>query len=206
MKFASRRNSVERAKIRQSSAEVPVIWDEKVDPDRLAVSWRITELSRGGIPKDGGLTREADSSLSKGREVSAKPMRRESQQVMSELIGQLRKQLNGERVAGPDAEQCGSDWGPGIGRGDAGEGSVSRTQPEEVGEFFRGLAPSRVAIEEGTHSAWMREVIAGLGSFRTVNRQTDYMTASAPSDLSRLVAAKRPTSSGEGAEHDDDRL
>ena len=38
-----------------------------------------------------------------------------------------------------------------------------RTQPEEVAEFFHGLAPSRVAMEVGTHSAWMREVIAGLG-------------------------------------------
>ena len=38
-----------------------------------------------------------------------------------------------------------------------------RTQPEEVREFFHGLAPSRVVMEVGTHSAWMREVIAGPG-------------------------------------------
>ena len=36
--------------------------------------------------------------------------------------------------------------------------------------------------------------------FLLVSRQTDYMTASAPSDLSRLVATKRPASSGEGAD------
>ena len=38
-----------------------------------------------------------------------------------------------------------------------------RTRRQEVGEFFQGLAISRVVIEVGTHSAWVREVIAGLG-------------------------------------------
>jgi GntR family transcriptional regulator/MocR family aminotransferase len=38
-----------------------------------------------------------------------------------------------------------------------------RTRRQEVAEFFRGLARSRVVIEVGTHSAWVREVIAGLG-------------------------------------------
>ena len=32
----------------------------------------------------------------------------------------------------------------------------------EVGEFFHGLAMSRGVFEVGTHSAWVREVIAGL--------------------------------------------
>jgi len=54
-----------------------------------------------------------DSSFSKSRELSAKeakPMRRESQQVMSELVRQLRKQLDGERVVALDAEQGLADW------------------------------------------------------------------------------------------------
>ena len=38
-----------------------------------------------------------------------------------------------------------------------------RTQRQEVAEFFQGLARSRVVIEVGTHSAWVREVIAGPG-------------------------------------------
>ncbi|MGC1297735.1 MAG: IS110 family transposase, partial [Alloacidobacterium sp.] len=38
-----------------------------------------------------------------------------------------------------------------------------RTRRQEIGEFFQGLAMSRVVIEVGTHSAWVREVIAGLG-------------------------------------------
>ena len=53
------------------------------------------------------------SSFSKSRELSAKeakPMRRESRQVMSELVRQLRKQLDGERIVAPDADQSGADW------------------------------------------------------------------------------------------------
>jgi len=128
-----------------------------------------------------------DSSFSKSRELSAKaakPMRREPQQVMSELVAQLRKQLGGERVAAPDAEHGAADWERpnldrltvgvdvgdkwsnycilGLGGETLAEGQFS-TQPEAVAEFFRGLAPSRVVMEVGTHSAWMREVIAGLG-------------------------------------------
>src|ERR1022692_1087144 len=38
-----------------------------------------------------------------------------------------------------------------------------RTTREETSEFFRGMATSRVVIEVGTHSAWVREIIAGFG-------------------------------------------
>ena len=38
-----------------------------------------------------------------------------------------------------------------------------RTRPQEVTEFFQGLAISRVAFEVGTHSAWVLEIIAGFG-------------------------------------------
>jgi transposase len=37
------------------------------------------------------------------------------------------------------------------------------TRRQEVTDFFAGLAVSRVVIEVGTHSAWIQEVIAGLG-------------------------------------------
>jgi transposase len=37
------------------------------------------------------------------------------------------------------------------------------TRREEIREFFQGLAISGVVIEVGTHSAWIQEVIAGLG-------------------------------------------
>jgi transposase len=38
-----------------------------------------------------------------------------------------------------------------------------RTRKQEVAEFFQDLATSRVVVEVGTHSAWVREVIAGFG-------------------------------------------
>src|ERR1700677_4197761 len=38
-----------------------------------------------------------------------------------------------------------------------------RTRKQEVAEFFQALATSRVVVEVGTHSAWVREVIAGFG-------------------------------------------
>jgi transposase len=37
------------------------------------------------------------------------------------------------------------------------------TRRQEVTEFFSGLAVSRVVVEVGTHSAWIQELIAGLG-------------------------------------------
>jgi transposase len=38
-----------------------------------------------------------------------------------------------------------------------------RTRRQETSEFFQDLATSRVVVEVGTHSAWVREVIAGFG-------------------------------------------
>jgi transposase len=127
------------------------------------------------------------SSISKSGEVStkaAKPMRRESQEVMSELVAQLRKRLEGGLVVDATTEKHVEDWKrPNLDRLTVGvdvgdqwsnycilgldgetlaEGQF-RTQPEEVAGFFHGLARSRVAMEVGTHSAWMREVIVGLG-------------------------------------------
>ncbi len=50
----------------------------------------------------------------------------------------------------------------GFERGDTSRGPIS-DETAEVREFFQGLATSRVVFEVGTHSAWVREVIAGLG-------------------------------------------
>jgi hypothetical protein len=49
----------------------------------------------------------------------------------------------------------------GFSRETLAEGQV-RTRQQEVTEFFQSLAMSRVVFEVGTHSAWMREIIAGL--------------------------------------------
>ena len=50
----------------------------------------------------------------------------------------------------------------GFRRRDTCEGQF-RTRRQEIWEFFQGLAISRVVVEVGTHSAWVREVIAGFG-------------------------------------------
>ncbi len=110
--------------------------------------------------------------------------RRDSSEVMAELVSQLRQQLNVKSI--PSAESAGEErdavrpnldrltvgvdlgdqWSNycilGLGGETLGEGQF-RTRRQEVGEFFQGLAISRVVIEVGTHSAWVREVIAGLG-------------------------------------------
>jgi transposase len=111
-------------------------------------------------------------------------MRRDSREVMSELVAQLRKQLKAESVAVPGEDKevddgesrnlgrltvgvdLGDQWSNycilGLGGETLMEGQF-RTRRQEVAEFFQGLARSRVVIEVGTHSAWMREVIVGFG-------------------------------------------
>jgi transposase len=111
-------------------------------------------------------------------------MRREPREVMSELVAQLTKQLDGEgvSVAGDDRSvddgerpnldrltvgvDLGDQWSNycilGLGGETLTEGQF-RTSPQGIAEFFQGLCRSRVVIEVGTHSAWVREVIAGLG-------------------------------------------
>ncbi len=110
--------------------------------------------------------------------------RRDSSEVMAELVSQLRQQLEEKSVpagelAGDESDgvrpnldrltvgvDLGDQWSNycilGLGGETLGEGQF-RTRRQEVGEFFQGLAISRVVIEVGTHSAWIREVIAGLG-------------------------------------------
>ena len=128
-----------------------------------------------------------DSSFSKNRESSraaTQPMRRESREVMSELVAQLTKQLNTERLevrgedkglddeAKPNLDRLtvgvdlGDQWSNycilGLGGETLTEGQF-KTSPQALAEFFQGLAQSRVVVEVGTHSAWVRELIAGLG-------------------------------------------
>jgi transposase len=103
---------------------------------------------------------------------------------MSELVAKLAKQLDGERL--PVAElqdearnaarpnlngltvgvDLGDRWSSycilDLSGETLAEGQFA-TRREEIREFFQGLAISRVVIEVGTHSAWIQEVIAGLG-------------------------------------------
>jgi transposase len=108
----------------------------------------------------------------------------DSREVMSELVTKLAKQLDGERL--PVAElqdetrsaarpnlngltvgvDLGDQWSSycilDLSGETLAEGQFA-TRREEIREFFQGLAISRVVIEVGTHSAWVQEVIAGLG-------------------------------------------
>jgi transposase len=114
----------------------------------------------------------------------AKPVRRDAREVMSKLVTQLRKQLEEESVVSadkdkgvPDGESpnldrltvgvdLGDQWSHYCILGLSGETLTEgqfRTRRQEVAEFFQDLARSRVVIEVGTHSAWVQEVIAGLG-------------------------------------------
>ena len=110
--------------------------------------------------------------------------RRDSSEVMAELVSQLRQQLEVKSVAVVEAGRdegdavspnldrltvgvdIGDQWSNycilGLGGETLAEGQF-RTRRQEVGEFFQGLAMSRVVFEVGTHSAWVREMIAGLG-------------------------------------------
>jgi transposase len=109
--------------------------------------------------------------------------RRDSSEVMAELVSQLRQQLEVKGVpvveavderdaVSPNQDRLtvgvdlGDQWSNycilGLGGETLAEGQF-RTRRQEVGEFFQGLAMSRVVFEVGTHSAWVREVIVGLG-------------------------------------------
>jgi transposase len=111
-------------------------------------------------------------------------VRQDSREVMTELVAQLTKQLDGERLPVVELHDegrsavcpnlngltvgvdLGDQWSNycilGLSGETLSEGQFA-TRREEVAEFFQGMAISRVVIEVGTHSAWVREVIAGLG-------------------------------------------
>ncbi len=122
------------------------------------------------------------SSVSKQSELSRKVERRDTREVMSELVAQLQKQVDKKQEPGqvaevPTAERpnlnrmtvgvdLGDEWSNycvlGLGGETLAEGQF-RMRREEVQEFFQGLASSRVVFEVGTHSAWVREVSPGSG-------------------------------------------
>jgi len=109
---------------------------------------------------------------------------RKPQEVMAELVARLAEQLDVEVVPaaeGEDGERdalrpnldrltvgvdLGDQWSSycilGLGGETLTEGRF-RTRRQETSEFFQGLATSRVVVEVGTHSAWVRENIASFG-------------------------------------------
>jgi transposase len=109
---------------------------------------------------------------------------RKPQEVMADLVAKLAHQLDEEIVPAAEGEKSerdrvrpnldrltvgvdlGDQWSNYCILGLSGETLAEgqfRTRKQEVAEFFQNLATSRVVVEVGTHSAWVREVIAGFG-------------------------------------------
>jgi transposase len=115
---------------------------------------------------------------------SHKPVQRDAKEVMAELVARLSQKLEPgpaipteteERQAnanGPNRERLtvGVDLGDkrsnfcilGLDGEKLTEGDLRTTQ-EDFAEFFQLLAPARVVMEVGTHSAWARDVVAHCG-------------------------------------------
>ncbi len=108
----------------------------------------------------------------------------DSREVMTQLVAKLTKRLDGEIASAAELQgeergaarpnlngltvgvDLGDQWSSycilGLSGETLAEGQFP-TRRQEVTEFFQGLSISRVVIEVGTHSAWIQDVIAGLG-------------------------------------------
>jgi transposase len=111
-------------------------------------------------------------------------VQRDTKEVLAELVGKLREKLDpkvgaasageknqrGELRPNLDRLTVGVDLGDqwshycilGLEGETLAEGQLRTTQ-QDVAEFFRALNAARVAMEVGTHSAWVREVICSYG-------------------------------------------
>ena len=134
------------------------------------------------MKKDSNSAKQCEPSAKRGQ--SQVSVRQDSREVMMELVAKLTKQLDGKNSPGIEIQDeersaacpnlngltvgvdLGDQWSNycilGLSGETLAEGQLG-TRREEVTEFFQGLAISRVVVEVGTHSAWVQEVIAGLG-------------------------------------------
>jgi len=125
-----------------------------------------------------------NSELTSKRAKSRGPVQRDTKEVLAELVGKLREKLDpkvgaasageknqrGELRPNLDRLTVGVDLGDqwshycilGLEGETLAEGQLRTTQ-QDVAEFFRALNAARVAMEVGTHSAWVREVICSYG-------------------------------------------
>jgi Transposase len=113
------------------------------------------------------------------------PMRRDTKEVLAELVGKLKEKLAPRKVAATIAgeERERGKLRPNLDRLTVGvdlgdqwshycildlegetlaEGQLRTTQ-EDIAEFFQALNAARVVFEVGTHSPWVQEVICGCG-------------------------------------------
>jgi transposase len=114
-----------------------------------------------------------------GKRNARGPVRREPKEVMAELVTKLSEKLHPHQSAASVEEQGGFNRNRltvGVDLGDQwsnycildlegeklAEGQL-QTKQEDIVEFFQAMAPARVVMEVGTHSAWVRESIIGCG-------------------------------------------
>ena len=127
-------------------------------------------------------TKKSDRASKPGK--ARGPIQRDAKEVMAELVAKLSETLaarptrgsaGGKReagVAGPNRDRLtagvdlGEQWSNycilGLEGETLAEGQLRTTQ-QDFGEFFQAMAAARVVMEVGTHSAWVREVVAGCG-------------------------------------------
>ena len=113
------------------------------------------------------------------------PMRRDTKEVLAELVGKLKEQLDPKKAAATSAGEkrpsgelrpnldrltvgvdLGDQWSHYCILGLEGETLVEgqlRTTQQHIAEFFQALNAARVVFEVGTHSPWVQEVICGCG-------------------------------------------
>jgi transposase len=111
------------------------------------------------------------------------PVQRDAKEVMAEMVARLSQKLDTKATArgggsNPDLAlkpnrdgltvgvDLGDRWSHYCILGLDGETLVEgelQTSQQHFSEFFGALAPARVVMEVGTHSAWARDVVAGCG-------------------------------------------
>src|ERR1035441_3732953 len=148
---------------------------------------------------------------------------RKPQEVMAELVARLAEQLDvkivpavegkkGDRDAlRPNLDRLtvgvdlGDQWSNycilGLGGETLAEGQF-RTRKQETAEFFQGLATSRVVVEVGTHSAWVREIIAcaspKLHPAEKLNKRLDILTVKSRLDRPTRASWKAMKTQADG--------
>src|SRR5260370_21967289 len=113
------------------------------------------------------------------------PIRRDTKDVLAELVGKLKEKLDPKKLASTSAgeKHKRGELRPNLDRLTVGvdlgdqwsnycilslegetlaEGQLRTTQ-EDLAEFFQALNAARVVFEVGTHSPWVQEVIGGCG-------------------------------------------
>jgi transposase len=112
-------------------------------------------------------------------------MRRDTKEVLAELVGKLKEKLDPKKLAAtsggeehprgelrPNLDRLtvgvdlGDQWSNycilGLEGETLAEGQLRTTQ-EDIAEFFQAWNAARVVFEVGTHSPWVQEVICGCG-------------------------------------------